>query len=321
MNIFKEIPQIDLDPLFNKTNGIYDVASEIRNAYTTVGFAYIFNHGFPQSLVDEVFHMAEIFHHLPLEEKLKIKQNKFFRGYMPLDASIFNVSTLGRAIKANQSAAFIQAFEPDVNHPDYLHTNLCGPNQWPDSIPYFKDVMTTYHAKMTELAQKMVQVFSVAFGLEANDLDDYFIKPTTFLRLQYYPEQPCLIPEDQYGIAPHTDYGFLTILAQDHWGGLQVKNQNGEWIDAPPLRGSFVLNSGDMLKRMTNDNFISTPHRVINKSGHERYSIPFFLEPNMYASIAPLSIFCNEKCLAKYTSIQYHEHLMGRIRNNYEIGA
>lgn len=323
MSTFHKIPTIDISPLIeNSKDGILHVAEEIREAYTKVGFAYIINHGIQESLMDSTFSAAKDFHSLPIEKKLAIRQNRFFRGYMPYDFSILKVSSLGDAVKPNQSEAFILAHEVEEDDPDFIaKTNLAGPNQWPDSLPEFKQVILEYREKTQELAYKLLKAFAVAFGMETNALDQYFTKPTTFLRLQYYPRQPNFIPENQFGIAPHTDHGFLTLLAQDNTGGLQVRNHEGDWIEAFPLRGSFMLNSGDMLKRMTNDIFISTPHRVINRSGNDRYSIPFFFEPNMHAPIAPLSNFCTKSSPAKYKPMEYHIHLMERIRNNYNIGA
>ena len=102
----------------------------------------------------------------------------------------------------------------------------------------------------------------------------HFAKPTTFLRLLRYPPQR---QEDGlFGSAPHTDYGFITLLAQDEVGGLEIRNKAGEWIAAPPIPDTFVMNVGDILARWSNDRFVSTPHRVINRSGRERYSQPFF---------------------------------------------
>jgi isopenicillin N synthase-like dioxygenase len=323
MKVFKEIPQIDLSPVFTDCQkGLYRVSEDIRQAYTEVGFAYIYNHGFPQELIEAGFEAARFFHGLPLEEKMNIRLNKAYRGYMPFQGSILKVSTLGTAQTPNQSAAFILGYEAEKNDPDYIaQINLAGPNQWPENAAHFKKTITEYNEKMLVLARKMVQVFAVAFGLEPNALDHHFIKPSTFLRLQYYPEQPDLIPESQYGIAPHTDYGFLTLLAQDSRGGLQVRNQEGEWIDAPYIPGTLVLNSSDMLKRMTNDVFISTPHRVINRSGKERYSIPFFFEPNMHTEIGILKQFTSKERPAKYPPIEYCNHLMERVHGNYEATA
>jgi isopenicillin N synthase-like dioxygenase len=323
MKTFHEIPQIDLAPLFDDSDtGIHKVAMQMREIFTKVGFAYIYNHGFPEELVAAAFRASEQFHALPQEIKMKIKQNKFFRGYMSSTSSILKVSTLGEAKKPNQSEAFILAHDVDADDADFLgQTNLAGPNQWPENFPEFKKIISEYNSKMLALSKKLVQVFSIAFELELTSLDKYFTKPTTFMRLQYYPEQPDIIPEDQFGIAPHTDYGFLTILAQDNRGGLQVRNHQGEWIEAPPKPGTFVLNSGDMLKRLSNDIYISTPHRVINRTGAKRFSIPFFLEPNMHAEIAPLDELCSAENPSKYESMEYCEHLMKRIRRNYDIGA
>jgi isopenicillin N synthase-like dioxygenase len=116
-----------------------------------------------------------------------------------------------------------------------------------------------------------------------------FEVPTTWLRLLHYPSGSAQDPDDLYGSAPHTDFGALTFLAQDNVGGLQVQTPNGDWIDAPRVEGSFVVNVGDMLHRMSNGRLLSTPHRVINRSGHERYSCPFFYDPHVSTVIKPLA--------------------------------
>ncbi len=318
-----EIPRIDLSPLWQETeSGLLQVSQALRSAYTTVGFAYIEYHNVPELLISAAFLAAKDFHSLPLEEKLAIKQNQFFRGYVPLNASTLKLSTLGGATKPNQLESFVMAHEVSKNDPDYqAGSNLAGPNQWPENLLEFKKTMMEYKQAMLILARRLVQAFSVSLGMPIDYLDRYFADPTYFLRLQYYPEQPDNISEDQYGIAPHTDYGFLTILAQDAHGGLQVKNQKGDWVDVPYLPGTLVLNSGDMLKRMSNDHYISTPHRVINRAKANRYSIPFFFEPNMHAFIAPLLSCVNAQHPEKYPPIEYASYLMARIKSNYNIGT
>jgi len=331
MKPFSKITQIDLSPLWKRSDaGLQQVADELRKAYTTAGFAYLINHRIPDVLTKAVFQAAKDFHALPLEEKMKIKQNQFFRGYVPINAPMLKVSTLGAATKANQSAAFtlkvstlgaatkanqsaafVLAHEVAEDDPDYLAAcNLAGPNQWPENLPGFKTVVTDYQQHMITLAEEIVRAFSVSFGMLADHLDQYFVNPTHFFRLQYYPKQPGSIPSDQFGIAPHTDYGFLTLLAQDENGGLQVQNQGGDWVDVPYLPNSLVLNSGDMLKRMSNDRYIATLHRVINRSGNARSSIPFFFDTNMHAVISPLSSCINTENPAKYPPIEYAEHAL-----------
>lgn len=320
---YNKIPIIDISAIASIDPAeIQKIADQVYNAYTKVGFAYVVNHGISQTLIEAIFEAAKEFHAQPIEKKLQIKQNKFFRGYMPFNSSIINSSSIGNTLKSNESEAFILAHEVDIDDPDYIAgINLAGPNQWPDTLPNFKNVLLSYHEKIIELSYKMLQIFSMAFGLNRNELNRYFTNPTTFLRLQHYLKQENTSSNNHFGVGPHTDYGFLTLLAQDEVGGLEVRDHNGHWLEVPPLPGSFVLNSGDMLKRMTNDVFISTPHRVVNRYGINRYSIPFFFDPNMHACVAPLSVFCSESTPAKYEPIEYCDHLMNRIRNNYVIGA
>src|SRR3546814_13465229 len=128
----------------------------------------------------------------------------------------------------------------------------------------------------------------------------------------HYPPTPVLPDDELFGINPHTDYGFLTILAQDDVGGLQVRRVDGSWIDAPYLPGSFVMNIGDGLARWTNDRFNSTPHRVINRSaGRDRYSIGMFFDPNVEAIVETLPHFAGQPP-GKYTPIRYGHYLAMR---------
>lgn len=322
MKKYAQVPIIDVSPLYSarSENDLRSLALEFSNVYTNIGFSYLINHGISQCMFDTIFEQARLFHHLPEEEKLKIKQNPFFRGYMPIAGSRFKLSTLGEAIIPNQSAAFILGYDVPEIDPDFkTGINLAGSNQWPDEnfLPNFKNILLHYRENLTTLIRNLIRVFALSLNQGYYDFDKYFKRPTTFLRLQYYPAQPDVIPEKQYGIAPHTDWGALTLLAQDSIGGLQVKQYDDTWLDVPPLEGAFVLNTGDMMRRISNDTYISTPHRVINVSGKERYSIPFFFEPDMRAHITP--IITNTQPL--YEPIEYSTHIMKQIKNNYQIGA
>ncbi|WP_392538870.1 isopenicillin N synthase family dioxygenase [Legionella sp. 227] len=317
-----QIPIIDVSALFTarSIHDLHALAQQFKEVYTNIGFAYVINHGISQHMFETIFEQSRLFHHLPEEEKLKIKQNEFFRGYMAIQGSRFKLSTLGETIIPNQSAAFILGHDVSDTDEDYkLGINLAGPNQWPSEhlLPDFKNILLHYRENVLLLLRNLIRVFSLSLNQNYYELDKFFIKPTTFLRLQYYPAQPEVIPEHQYGIAPHTDWGALTLLAQDSVGGLQVKQCDGTWLDVPPLEGAFILNTGDMMHRLSNGEYISTPHRVINVSGKERYSIPLFFEPDPHAVIAPV----NTEKKPIFEPMEYADFLMMQIKNNYSIGA
>ncbi|WP_315983419.1 2OG-Fe(II) oxygenase family protein [Aliamphritea spongicola] len=148
----------------------------------------------------------------------------------------------------------------------------------PDTPTAFRETFERYHGAMMKLAEKLISAIALSLNLPA----DYFAKlqqnPITIQRLLHYPSQSGDIRQEEIGIGAHTDYGFLTILGQDNNGGLQVQNRQGEWIDAPPVEDTFIVNIGDLVQTFTNDKYISTMHRVINTSGRERYSLPFFID-------------------------------------------
>ena len=136
--------------------------------------------------------------------------------------------------------------------------------------------MTAYRDAMSVFTRRFNRLLALALGLPATFFDPHFERPTAWVRLMHYPPEPPGTPSDQYGAAPHTDYGFITFLAQDGLGGLEVRARDGQWIAAPPIAHTFVVNVADMLARWSNDRWLSTPHRVRNVSGRDRYSVPFF---------------------------------------------
>jgi isopenicillin N synthase-like dioxygenase len=154
-------------------------------------------------------------------------------------------------------------------------------------------------------------------GLQAEYFDNWLNAPMTTLGPLHYPPQQGHITETRRGAGAHTDYGCLTMLSQDDAGGLQVRNAAGLWIDAPPIQGSFVVNIGDMMERWTNGVFTSTLHRVINVSGRERYSLPFFFDPDFSAPVE-----CLETCLKagevpKYPPVTAGQHLLDKINASF----
>ena len=316
---FDQIPVIDLAPLHDGTTaGLDQVASAIEQAYSQVGFGYLINHGVPQPLIDGLFEASRQFHALPRAEKMKIEVNQFHRGFIPINTSTVRTSSIAKVNKPNQSESYMMMHELAADDPDVLAgAPLAGPNPWPENLPAFRRAVTAYNDALVGLARKIVQAISVAVGGAPTDLDAHFERPTTFLRLLYYPPQPPQSPDDLFGSAPHTDYGFITILVQDEVGGLQVRNTDGEWLDAPYMPGAFVMNTADILHRWSNGKLISTPHRVINRSGRARYSNPFFFDPNMHTLVSPLPTCVSADNPARYEPVVYGDYLMERLNKNH----
>lgn len=261
-----------------------DIEAQFFKAYHEVGFAYLTQHGIPDTQRAALFDASRAFHALPEASKRQIEVDGTHRGYIPMAASTDVTSTLAKVTKPNQSASFMMMREDAVADPDIY---LSGPNKWPD-LPGFRETLEAYHAAMCALGDKVMRIALRSIGA-SNEAMALFEPPTTWLRLLHYPAMPDHSPDDLYGSAPHTDFGALTFLATDDVGGLQVQSPDGTtWLDVPPRPDAFVVNVGDMLHRMSGGALRSTPHRVINRTGRARYSCPFFYDPHVSATIAPL---------------------------------
>jgi isopenicillin N synthase-like dioxygenase len=274
---FQSVPVIDVGPLFNGSEeAARATAAQIRQASVEVGFFYVRGHNVPSRLMQDMLAQARQFFARPEAEKRRIQVNKAHRGYVP-----FAQTTLGRAYKPDlkESLNFAYPFQPGD---PYLAAGkpLIGVNQWPDDEPLLRATAEAYYDAVFELGQRVLEGFALALDLERGFFRALYRRPLVRARLIHYPPQAEATAEGQFGAAPHTDWGCITVLWQDDVGGLQVRNRSGQWIDAPPLPDTFVINIGDMLERWSNDLFVSTPHRVVNASGRERYSIPVFYDPD-----------------------------------------
>jgi isopenicillin N synthase-like dioxygenase len=277
------LPLIDVAPLVAGTPGRDTVAAQIGAACRAHGFFYVTGHGVDAALVKRLEELSHRFFELPEETKMQWRMalgGRAWRGFFPLGGEL----TSGRP---DWKEGLYLGTELPATHPlVQAKTPVHGPNLFPD-LPGFREAILDYMAAVTQLGHRLMEGIALSLGLSA----DYFAKrytadPLILFRLFNYPTQP--VPEGldvQWGVGEHTDYGLLTILHQDHIGGLAVHTPGG-WIDAPPVAGSFVCNIGDMLDRMTGGLYKSTPHRVKrNTSGHDRLSFPLFFDPNFEARV------------------------------------
>ena len=279
---FTSIPVIDISPLYgDDLAGARAVAADIRRASIEAGFFYIRGHHMPPDLMRATLMASKFFFSRPDAEKRAIQVNGAHRGYVP-----FAQTTLGRQYKADLKESFNFAFPFAADDPDVVAGKpLIGVNQWPQGEEVWRSVLEDYYRTLFEVGQRVLEGFALALEAPRTYFRDLYKRPLVRTRLLHYPPQPEGSGEDQFGAAPHTDWGCMTLLWQDQVGGLQVRNRAGQWIDAPYIEGTFVVNIGDMLERWSNDLFVSTPHRVVNASGRERYSIPMFYDPDFDTAV------------------------------------
>jgi isopenicillin N synthase-like dioxygenase len=291
-------------------------AAALGRALEEIGFAYIAGHGAAQDVIDRAFAASRAFHASPEALKQSLAINEWHRGFMAMATSTVVTSSLACVTRPNLSESLMIMHEPgreDVGRP------LQGPNQWPHWLPEFRPAIEAYRAEAERVARAIIHLIATALALEETALDRHFANPTTFLRLLRYPTHPAAAGDDQFGSAPHTDYGIITLLAQDASGGLQVRRRDGGWIDAAPLPGTFVLNVADMLARWTNDRFVSTPHRVVNdRAARDRFSLPFFFDTDTDAVIECLPTCAGPGNPPRYEPVRYGDYLMDRLNKNYD---
>jgi len=283
-NPFGTLPVVDVSPLV--TPGPADltaVARQIEAACREHGFFYVAGHGVPPDLLSRLAKACTAFFALSQTEKMEIAMARgglAWRGYFPLGAEL----TSGRPdLKEGlYFGAELGEDDPRVRAGLPLH----GRNLFPRQVPEMRAAVLAYIDALTGLSQAVLRGVALSLGLHADSFAaGYTAYPTVLFRVFRYPAPPS--GDGGWGVGEHTDYGLLTLLAQDANGGLQVGTPTG-WIDAPPLEGTFVANIGDMLDRLTGGWYRSTPHRVRNVSGRDRLSFPFFFDPAFTARIPPL---------------------------------
>jgi isopenicillin N synthase-like dioxygenase len=325
-SVQSELPVIDVSCLWNSGSdkALVDLGKQIYTACRAAGFFYIANHGVEPALIADAFEANRRFHALPVEEKLRIRLNRWHRGYQALAGStLVSSARFAPAKHPNQLESFFLRHEVDPADPSYRIDPLQGPNQWPDD-PAFQATVRRYDAAMLDAGMRLLRGFSTAIGEPPDFFSKFFGPATTALRLIHYPPAPAERPADLYGSHPHTDYGFLTILAQDSIGGLEVRQPDGNWMPVPYIPGTFIVNVGDVLARWTNDVFNSTPHRVISPApDKDRYSIGYFFDPSLDTEIRTLPVFAKEEAGARYQPVRYSAYFSGRLDANYQdrVGA
>jgi isopenicillin N synthase-like dioxygenase len=254
------------------------------------GFFYLVGHDISPDLRAAAFDAGRRFFALSEADKARwhIERSGIHRGFDPIGWQSLEPGQPGDlkesfylGVDRGPSDPLVRAGTPNQ-----------GPNQWPDEalVPGFRQAVQAYEQAVNRLARQLLSFMALGLGLPAGDFNAFLQDPMPVLRLLHYPAQAAseaLLP-GQIGCGAHTDWGSITLLAQDEAGGLQVQAPDGSWFDAPPMADSFVVNLGDMMARWTNGRYRSTPHRVFNPHGRERYSLAYFFDIDFHAQVSAL---------------------------------
>lgn len=281
----EQIPLIDFAPFLSGDPGARRaVAAEIAAACEAIGFFYLTGHGVPQGVIDAVFAAAADFFGRPMAERATaLATPEWYRGYIPMPER----QPLSRNTRMFEQYRLQHEWPADPA--DMEHAAIFDkPNRWPEAMPEFRQASEAYLAAMLGLARELMRAFALGLGLDEQRFDGWFTQPPSQLSMNYYPHLPTAAESDVSNMISHTDEGPFTILAQGAVGGLEVKRRDGAWIQAPPTPGAFTINVGDMMMWWSNGRFLSNYHRVRNRTDVERFSVPYFANPNRDVTVAPL---------------------------------
>ncbi|KAK4700729.1 EEF1A N-terminal glycine/lysine methyltransferase, partial [Phenoliferia sp. Uapishka_3] len=312
---FAELPIIDLGALAgNDRDARLALAAELQNACISTGFFYIKNHGVPQKVIDTAFEQAKVFFSQPLEKKMIVDMHKgsSFKGYLPVG---------GEQVDPDSRGDLHEAFDIGSDAQNFSADKANSGNQYPpaEDLPDFKPAIETAWLDSVPSKTKRSYDEIITFPSPEDYFAAHLTNPGSVMRVLSYPSQAQEGPIDpkELGIGAHTDYECFTLLAQDDVEALQVLNAKGEWIRAPPIKGTFVCNLGDQLQRWTNDVFKSTVHRAINRTGKERQSMPFFFGVNYETKIEVLPSCIGPGRPAKYAPVTAGKYVEGRLAETY----
>lgn len=328
-----DIPVIDVSPFLAGTpEGIEQVADEIGAACRDRGFFQIVGHGVPEDHIQRVYDLARDFFDQPDEIKATAAQPApdQVRGWTTVGAEGLSYS-LGEESPGDLKEKMDMG-PPNVDRNDTYFTNdeagpHFAPNVWPTSPAGMEQEWTAYFETMSEAARQLMQMFAVALDLPIDYFEDKIDRHISMLRALNYPDQPDEPLPGQLRAGAHSDYGSLTLLRQeDRPGGLQVLAKNGEWTNVPVVPGAFVVNIGDLMAEWTNDQWVSTMHRVINpprdRAGDSRrISLVFFHQPNYDAMVECLPTVLAPGETAKYAAVSSGQHLYDKFTKQTGMGA
>ncbi|KAM0227181.1 hypothetical protein ACHAP5_012231 [Fusarium lateritium] len=332
-----EIPVIDIAAIFSHDLAARQiVARKIRMAARNNGFFYIENHGIPARASNDAYSACLSFFRQDTNIKTQTNANNpesFNNGFRAPETQSLNANE-GIDIRESYAVGYDPSIDPSITNPSDIPAEAAqhyapGGHPWEhtDNVPEFKNAITSYFQQCLKLTRSLTRAFALSLELAEDFFDDKVKYPEASFELNYYPPlevhgQICDSQDEsaRLSIGSHTDWQLFTILWQDSVGGLQVLTSEGQWIHAPPLEGTLVVNVADYMQRMTNDKYVSAVHRARNVSGRERVSIPFFWGFGLNESCGVLDNCLEKGEERKYDKIKCLDWLHLRTSYMLDVG-
>ena len=296
------------------------LAREVDEHLCRLGFLVVVNHGIPTEVTDGCRRAALDFYHQPPEAKAELAVTDVYRGWvgpgLESNAATYGVDT---PPDLKETYTYGPVDIPDPTLPE-VAPRWFAPNRWPDDQAGFQEAGEAWWRSARGLADTLLEIFAVGLGLPADHLVDRCAATTSSVSINWYwPRSAAAAPEEgQFRIGPHTDFGTLTILdRQPGEGGLQIKDADGTWVDAPVIPGSLIVNTGDMMRQWTNDRWCSNEHRVLpppaSAPNEELLSLIFFHEPDHDTVIEPLPTCVSDDNPGRYRPITAGDYLAAKM--------
>jgi isopenicillin N synthase-like dioxygenase len=315
---YEDIPILDMGPyLAGKPGARTALADNIRFIQETIGFYVVVNHGIPAAMIDAAYAALEMFFALPDEEKLKLKFDETSVGYIPPKSTVYVTSKINRNTKQDLNETLVTVLERPDDHPFRRRgLRFTGPNKWPP-IPGFRAAIVDYQRDLVTLGRKIVPLYALALGKPADFFDRHFAEPIMWTRNAHYP--PVEAEDNQFGISPHSDHSFLTMLPLSDVPGLEVLTRGGRWLPADPVAGGIIVNTGEFLNLWSNGRFIASPHRVVPPA-KDRYSMATFFDADP-DTVADPADFAAPGAELKYRPVSQLDYVCWYIDRNYSSKA
>ncbi|KAK1931167.1 putative 2-oxoglutarate-dependent dioxygenase [Phytophthora citrophthora] len=315
-----QVPTVDISPLMALTTDaevdaalrniedstLRETVENIRAAASEWGFFYVTNHGMPESEMEKFRSNMRSFFHLPKETKRSVARSETnVRGYIEKELT-------------KNKTDWKECFDFTGEHEDDPPGGKKLQNQWLDeqTLPGFRHMMQTYFERMAYMSRRLMKLFAVALGEEPTFFDKFFHgNHPSVMRLNHFPIAP--EPEKIMGVHDHTDATALTIVLQDDdVASLQVLHrESNSWVNVPPRKGTYTINTGDLTQVWSNDKFVAPLHRVVANGKSSRFTAPFFYFPSFDVQVEPIVV--KEGEVPNYRPFSFYEFIVARARSNH----